>query len=61
MDLNDFIFRDDAAAPLGADADDAYDVAPAEETGGYAKAGLAAIGGAVLGLSHFLGHVTKDI
>jgi len=61
MDLNDFIFRDDAAEPLGAYADDADDVAPVEETGGYAKARLAAIGGAVLGLSNFLGHVTKGI
>jgi hypothetical protein len=61
MDLNDFIFREDAAEPLGADADDALDVTPAEERGGYAKAGLAAIGGAVLGLSHFLGHVIKEI
>ena len=59
MNLNDFIFRDDTAEPLGADADDADDVVTAEETGGCAKAGFAAIGGAVLGLSHFLGHATK--
>lgn len=61
MDLNDFIFRDDAAEPLGAYADDADDSSLVEETGSYAKAGLAAIGGAVLGLSHLLGHVTKGI
>jgi len=61
MDLNDFIFRDDSAEPLGACADDADDIALTDETAASAKLGLAVIGSAVLGLSNFLGHAAKNI
>ena len=59
MDLNDFIFRDDTAEPMGADALDSADLdttanKPAILT--PAKIGLAVIGSAVLGMSHLLGH-----
>lgn len=57
MDLNDFIFRDDTAEPLGADTTDTDGLG--EETPGLvtpAKIGLAVIASAVLGMSHFLGH-----
>jgi hypothetical protein len=57
MDLNDFIFRDDTAEPLGSDPAESDD--RDRETLGFvtpAKIGLAAIAAAVLSISHFLGH-----
>jgi hypothetical protein len=62
MDLNDFIFRDDTTEPLGADTTDSEE--RGEETAGFltpTKIGLAVIGSAVLGMSHFLGHATKHL
>lgn len=59
MDLNEFIFRDDTAEALGADVEIDDACIATEETHGSEKAGFAAIGSAVLGLSNFLGHVTK--
>jgi len=58
MDLNEFIFRDDAAEALGAEVDDDF---TATEDGFVTpeRVGLAVIGSAVLGLSSLLGHVTK--
>jgi hypothetical protein len=64
MDFSDFIFRDDAVEPLGASGSDDDDFAASEESAesvSMAKVGLAAIGSAVLGVSHFLGHVTKSL
>lgn len=63
MDLNELIFRDDAAEPLGAELETADDHIADEQTHdprAAAKIGLAAIGSFALGLSHFLGHVTKS-
>jgi hypothetical protein len=62
MDLNEFIFRDDAVEALGAGVEFDDDFTATEETMASVaseKVGLAAIGSAVLGLSKFLGHVTK--
>ncbi len=62
MDLNEFIFRDDAVEALGVAEDEDFG-GTEESTGSIAshKVGLAAIGSAVLGMSHFLGHVTKHL
>jgi hypothetical protein len=63
MDLNEFIFRDDTAEVLGAEIDsDDFEVV--DETAGSgmpAKIGLTAIGGAILGMSHFLGAAAKHL
>jgi hypothetical protein len=63
MDLNDFIFRDDTVLALGADPETGDD--STEEGAGSAtlvKVGFAAaVGGAVLGLSSFLGHAAKGL
>jgi hypothetical protein len=62
MDLNDFIFRDDTAAALGAapEADD--DVAEeAHAAFSQAKLGLAVIGSAAVGLSHLLAQAAKGL
>jgi hypothetical protein len=63
MDLNEFIYRDDTAQTLGAEigADESTAI---ESRAGYiesAKIGLAAVGGAVLGMSHFLGLAGKHL
>jgi hypothetical protein len=61
MDLNEFIFRDDAVEALGTSAE-VDDTAAAEDTFESltpAKIGLAAISSAALGL--VLGHVTKGL
>ncbi|HYD06159.1 MAG TPA: hypothetical protein VEC60_10555 [Reyranella sp.] len=64
MDLNAFIFRDDTAERLDAGTDDAdaFD-SPAEPAGFVtpAKVALAALGSAVLGMSHLLGHAGKHL
>ena len=64
MDLNEFLFRDDSVEALGVGLDVDDDFVATEDTHGCvapAKAGLAVIGSAVVGLSHLLGHVTKDL
>jgi hypothetical protein len=63
MDLNEFLFRDDTAEALGVglEADDDAVTEETHDCAASAKAGLAVIGSAVVGLSHFLGQVTKDL
>jgi hypothetical protein len=63
MDLNDFIYRDDTAETLGADVD-TDESAVAGDAAGFitpAKVALTMIGGAVLGMSHFLGLAGKSL
>ena len=62
MDFSDFIFRDDAVEPLGASGNDDDDFATEDtaESASLAKVGFAAISSAVLGVSHFFGHVAKS-
>ncbi len=58
MDLNEFIYRDDTADVLG-DEIDGDDFAAADDAAGFvtpAKIGLATLSGAILGVSHLLGH-----
>ncbi len=60
MDLNDFIFRDDHAEPLGAaQAEDAEMSEAGTPFVTPAKIALAAVGGTLLGVSHFLAHATR--
>ena len=62
MDFNEFIFRDDAVEALGAGVEIDDDFTEPEDYIASVmpeKVGLAVIGSAVLGLSNFLGHVTK--
>jgi hypothetical protein len=62
MDLNEFIFRDDATETLGAGAEFDDDFTATEESPASVtpeKVGLAVIGSAVIGLSNLLGHVKK--
>jgi hypothetical protein len=62
MDLNEFVFRDDAVEALGAGTEVDDDPTTTGETFDSltpAKIGLAAISSAALGL--VLGHVTKSL
>lgn len=61
MDLNDFIFRDDSTEPLGAGASGDIASDETESFGAEATLGLAVIAGAVVGLSHLLGHAPKGL